>query len=101
MHFERNYSSRPRYYEMPDNIKALVQRAYKDAEKPVERVVPPLETRALTPQSQRSGLIAIKAGMTQDWDEHGAKVPITVLWVDDCQVRGDTCLAVSQRVLRC
>jgi len=26
--------------------------------------------------------------MTQDWDEHGARVPLTVLWIDDCQVVG-------------
>jgi len=26
--------------------------------------------------------------MTQEWDEHGVRVPLTVLWVDDCQVVG-------------
>ena len=28
----------------------------------------------------------MKAGMMQDWDEWGARVPLTVLWIDDCQV---------------
>jgi hypothetical protein len=25
--------------------------------------------------------------MTREWNEHGVAVPLTVLWVDDCQVR--------------
>ena len=37
-------------------------------------------------RTRRSGLIAIKVGMTQDWDDWGVRVPLTVLWVDNCQV---------------
>ena len=37
---------------------------------------------------RRTGLIAVKCGMTREWNEHGVAVPLTVLWVDDCQVRG-------------
>jgi large subunit ribosomal protein L3 len=36
---------------------------------------------------RRTGLIAVKCGMTREWNEHGVAVPLTVLWVDDCQVR--------------
>ena len=41
----------------------------------------------MTPRTLRSGVIAVKVGMTQDWDHWGVRVPLTVLWIDDCQVR--------------
>ena len=36
---------------------------------------------------RRVGLVAVKCGMTREWNEHGVSVPLTVLWVDDCEVR--------------
>jgi ribosomal protein L3 len=58
------------------------------AQKPERAVVelPPLEPRLWGEDSQRSGLLAVKVGMTQEWDAHGVRVPLTVLWVDSCHV---------------
>eukprot|EP01026_Neomeris_dumetosa_P040658 TRINITY_DN3361_c0_g2_i1.p1 TRINITY_DN3361_c0_g2~~TRINITY_DN3361_c0_g2_i1.p1 ORF type:complete len:333 (-),score=33.66 TRINITY_DN3361_c0_g2_i1:129-1100(-) len=53
---------------------------------PLQELIPPLEPRPFTPKSMRTGVIAIKGGMTQEWNEHGVKIPLTVIWIDDCQV---------------
>ncbi|EPS95426.1 hypothetical protein FOMPIDRAFT_1025799 [Fomitopsis schrenkii] len=39
-----------------------------------------------TPESVRTGVIARKRGMLVMWDDHGARFPVTVLQLDNCQV---------------
>ncbi|KAG2489376.1 hypothetical protein HYH03_012206 [Edaphochlamys debaryana] len=80
---------KPRFH-LPERISAIVQdkiRAHQRAKPPAPEV-PPLGPRPLQDSSLRVGCIATKAGMTQEWDEHGVRVPLTVLWIDECQVVG-------------
>jgi hypothetical protein len=78
----RGYA-RPAVPPMPEHIARLI--LPEDAP-PKERHVPPPEPRPYTRDSKRTGVIAIKAGMTQEWDEWGVRVPLTVLWIDACEV---------------
>ena len=78
-----------RTFDMPAEINAIVRK--RQAEQPTipDYRPPPLEAREISQRSRRVGCIAVKAGMTQDWDENGARVPLTILFVDDCQVCND------------
>ena len=45
------------------------------------------ETTPFTSSSRRTGVIAVKVGMTQAWDKLNVRIPLTVLWIDKCQVQ--------------
>lgn len=67
----------------PEIAELIAQSRINDAVRPAP---PPLEERPMQFESRRAGVIAVKAGMMQDWDEYGARVPLTVLWIDECTV---------------
>jgi large subunit ribosomal protein L3 len=50
-----------------------------------------LSARPKGADSHRVGLLAVKCGMTCEWDAWGQRVPLTVVWLDDCQVRVGVC----------
>lgn len=79
-------AAKRREYPLPPAIEEAINKALAANVKPPLPEVSPVQPRQMAFQSRRSGLIAIKAGMTQEWDEYGVRVPLTVLWVDDCQV---------------
>ncbi|MEW5306372.1 MAG: hypothetical protein WDW36_008840 [Sanguina aurantia] len=82
------YATPKEKFPMPPDVQAIVDDAIAaHAKIPVPHIPPPKPSPML-PDSHRVGCIAIKAGMTQEWDEHGVRVPLTVLWVDECEVVG-------------
>lgn len=87
-HAHRHFSYQPnRPLTNPSMPAELVELIHQSTINRAVRPDPlPIEARPMRFESRRAGVIAIKAGMMQDWDEYGARVPLTVLWIDECMV---------------
>lgn len=69
-------------------------RLYSDAAEAVARTSDVPSTAG--PDTKRTGVVAVKMGMTQEWDNWGRRLPLTVLWLDGCKV----CLMSGMRGLQ-
>jgi hypothetical protein len=69
----------PRPWELPRSPKPVVL--------PPEATATPVAPRPRGDASLRTGVLAVKCGMTCDWTAWGERLPLTVLWMDDCQAR--------------
>eukprot|EP00201_Polytomella_parva_P011914 CAMPEP_0175057222 /NCGR_PEP_ID=MMETSP0052_2-20121109/11137_1 /TAXON_ID=51329 ORGANISM="Polytomella parva, Strain SAG 63-3" /NCGR_SAMPLE_ID=MMETSP0052_2 /ASSEMBLY_ACC=CAM_ASM_000194 /LENGTH=304 /DNA_ID=CAMNT_0016322397 /DNA_START=238 /DNA_END=1152 /DNA_ORIENTATION=+ len=73
-------------YPLPASISDIVERKIAELKVVAPPPVPTLKPLPFTASSTRVGCIAFKAGMTHDWDEHGVRIPLSVLWIDECEV---------------
>lgn len=69
-----------------DFHRAVVARHQVVVSPPPAGAAPPPTT--WTPASRRVGVLALKAGMTADWDKWGARRALTVLKLEDVVVTG-------------
>lgn len=81
-----SWKTTPSYPTLPPFSHCLVRRF--SAEPAVDEGGPGCRFVEATPRvmasnSKRTGVIAVKCGMTALWDKWGARIPISILWVDD------------------
>eukprot|EP00884_Botryococcus_braunii_P007524 jgi/Botrbrau1/16773/Bobra.150_2s0008.1 len=67
-------------------LRWIAEAAHLSDDESISNFASTVGSKPFLPESRRTGVIGVKVGMTQDWDQFGVRMPLTVIWIDECEV---------------